>query len=150
MNSADQIEEHLRALAAERDLEDVCTRCGDCCQFAFQMPTPIGLRRYLVPGLPCRFLQTRDDGRTHCSVYDRRAEAAPWCGDSLAGQLTRGVASPRCGYTTGQSWFVCSDPAGEDMLRGLAGPILEKVAEVEHTLDPDALARFRARWSPTD
>jgi hypothetical protein len=150
VNSAEQIDAHLRALAQQRDLEEVCTRCGDCCTFAFRMATPMGERRYLVPGLPCRFLETRSDGRTHCTVYDRRPEAAPWCGKDLAGQLTRGVASPRCGYTADQPWFLASEPIAEEMLRALAGSILEQLEATEHTLDPDALRRFRDRWSPAD
>lgn len=145
LNPPDRVREILGELEQTRDLEGVCARCGDCCSFAFMLYTPLGLRRYRVPDLPCRFLEP-EGGRTRCTVYEARADNAPWCGKSLAGQLTRGVCSSRCGYIEDVDRFQVSEVFPDDQLAIVIEEVLQSVESKEHTLDPEAVRRFRKRW----
>ncbi len=55
--------------------EETCRRCGISCHPAVR----VGQLRVVVPGVHCQFLAQGSDGRSHCTVYEKRFEVAPWC-----------------------------------------------------------------------
>ncbi len=145
MNPPDDVAAHIRALAERGDLEDLCTRCGDCCSFAFRMETPEGTTRHLVPTIKCRHLVKERDGSTSCAIYATRREEAPWCGRSLPSQLANGVCSQRCGYLRGAPWMRYSEPLADMDYHFLALGLLEQIDRIEYTLNPDDVRRFRGQ-----
>lgn len=145
MNPPDTVAAHLRDLAAQGDLEALCTHCGDCCQFAFRIDGPDGQQRYRLPALSCRHLLRQDDGTTRCAVYHDRAEQAPWCSKDLQSQLTQGVCSSRCAYVQGAQLQV-SEPLPDREMPFFSVGLLEMIERVEDTLDASAVRRFRTRW----
>jgi uncharacterized cysteine cluster protein YcgN (CxxCxxCC family) len=66
------------------DSEDLCRRCGISCHPAAK----VGVLRVVLPDVHCKFLGHEEDGKTFCTVYDRRFSEAPWC-------LTAKEAAPR-------------------------------------------------------
>jgi len=150
VNEPRRVRAHLDTLARQRDLEDLCARCGDCCRFAFWMPTVDHIQRFTIPDLRCRHLVLGDDGLASCAVYADRHALAPWCSRDTVSQLSNSVFSPRCGYIQGADWLRPSRPVSADQLATLARFVLGQIEQVENTLEPESVARFRLRWSGSD
>jgi len=147
MNPPDVFASHIANLAAHGDLEDLCTHCGDCCQFAFRIDCPDGQQRYQIPGLHCRHLIRQQDGTTRCAVYHDRHTQAPWCSKDLQSQLTHGVCSARCGYVQGAPAGIrVSEPLPAHEMPFFVVGLLGMIEGVEETLDAGEVRRFRARW----
>ena len=146
MNPPDTVAAHLRALASNHDLEQLCNHCGDCCSFAFRLDGSGSQQRYLIPDLWCRHLIRNQDSSTRCAVYDDRAAQAPWCSKDLQSQLSHGVCSTRCGYVRGAAGLQVSSPLPPHEMPFFAFGVLDMIEKVEHTLDADSVRRFRARW----
>ena len=150
VNNPRRVRAHLDALGTRRDLEEYCSRCGDCCRFAFRMQVGGRIERFIVPNLQCKHLRFGEDGLASCAVYADRHTLAPWCSPNTASQLASAVFSPRCGYIQGAEWLRPSQQIRAGQLDALAPGILGQVHRVEDTLDAESVLLFRSRWAGSD
>lgn len=47
--------------------KDLCLRCGKCCRYV--------TRRGVVTSIKCKYLVEESDGKTSCSIYEKRLGA---------------------------------------------------------------------------
>jgi uncharacterized cysteine cluster protein YcgN (CxxCxxCC family) len=76
-------------------LESLCVDCGICCHPA--VPIAKGVNA-VVPELHCKHLSRDCDGKTACTVYDKRLDIAKsWC-YKLEDALEKGLFPDACPY----------------------------------------------------
>lgn len=80
----------------QEEHEALCRRCGMSCHFA----VPVNGLAVVIDALRCKFLGRAEDGRFHCTVYERRFELAPWC-HTAESALAAGFLAQDCPYARG-------------------------------------------------
>lgn len=128
--------------------EDKCRRCGTSCHPAI----PVNGVPVVVPGLACRFLAQRPDGRFHCTVYRRRFEVAPWC-QTVDDALAEGFLAHDCPYAAGRSGYRGKVWLRPRLFEQVLPTLRAHVADVgvPYMVDPEAARRFLegdgTRWT---
>ena len=142
---ANETNEGPYGLSASHEAE--CRRCGVSCHLAI----PVNGLPIVVPGLCCRFLQKKIDGRYYCTVYEERFERAPWC-KGVEECLTMGFLAQDCPYAAGRPGYRGKHNVPRAVLDRLLPVLREHVAEVgvPASVAPEAALRFLeadgSRW----
>ena len=112
--------------------EAKCRRCGMSCHFAIEA----GGERLIIPEIHCLHL-ARDGARAHCTVYERRFEAAPWCHEAVEAAKV-GLLGQGCPYAAdpaaGKRWANPGQRAA--ILPHVRRALIEK--GLERKMNPDA------------
>lgn len=121
--------------------EAMCRRCGMSCHFA----VPVNGLAVVIDALRCKFLGRSDDGRFHCTVYERRFELAPWC-HTAEGALAAGFLAQDCPYARGVPGYRGKARLSPSLLRQVLPALRAEVARAGAPIgaDPDAALAFVA------
>lgn len=126
--------------------EALCRRCGMSCHFA----VPVNGLAVVIDELRCKFLGRADDGRFHCTVYERRFEVAPWC-HTAESALAAGFLAQDCPYAAGTSGYRGKVRLSASLLRSVRPAIRAEVQRVGAPAgaDPDAVVQLLAEAGGT-
>lgn len=118
------------------------------CHFA----VPVNGLAVVLDELRCKFLGRADDGRFHCTVYERRFEVAPWC-HTAESALAGGFLAQDCPYARGTSGYRGKVRLSPSLLRAVRPAIRAEVVRAGAPIgaDPEAVLKFLAEaggeWS---
>lgn len=96
---------HLEGLS-KSELESMCVDCGACCHATVPVAKS-GTTTVLIPDLRCKHLAVdKSNGKSCCSVYERRHEVAKgWC-MPLAEAISKGAFPKTCPYVRDMKGYV--------------------------------------------
>jgi len=131
----------------QEEHEALCRRCGMSCHFA----VPVNGLAVVIDALRCKFLGRAEDGRFHCTVYERRFEVAPWC-HTAEEALAAGFLAQDCPYARGVPGYRGKARLSPSLLQKVQPALRAEVARAGAPIgaDPDAALAFVAeaggRW----
>lgn len=116
------------------------------CHFA----VPVNGLAVVIDELHCKFLGRADDGRYHCTVYERRFEVAPWC-HTAESALAAGFLAQDCPYARGTSGYRGKVRLSASLQRSVRPAIRAEVLRVGAPAgaDPDAVVQLLAEAGGT-
>jgi hypothetical protein len=125
----------------EEQHEALCRRCGMSCHFA----VPVNGLAVVVDALRCKFLGRAEDGRFHCTVYERRFEVAPWC-HTAESALAAGFLAQDCPYARGVAGYRGKARLSPSLMQKVRPALRAEVARMGAPIgaDPEAALAFVA------